>query len=176
MSDANQADANQTDADRTADSRTPPLDRVRHEMERWLDVARTTGERALETLGLVNSSRPALPAIDVVELESEVVVLVDLPGVSAESVQLSLVGNMLTVKASRNGMDLPEKTRRHVFERTSTCFERSFPLPAAVEVDDVRAETRDGVLTVTLRKSAAPPSRSIPVARAGGGSKPVDTM
>ena len=178
MSDANQSEANQgqADADRTADSRTPPLDRVRHEMERWLEVARTTGERALETLGLVNSSRPALPAIDVVELESEVVVLVDLPGVSAESVQLSLVGNMLTIKASRSGMDFPEKTRRHVFERVSTCFERSVPLPAAVEPEDVRAETRDGVLTVTLHKSVAPPSRSIPVARAPGGSKPVDTM
>jgi HSP20 family protein len=143
-------------------------------MERWLDVARTTGERALETLGLVNPGRPAIPAIDVVELNAEIVVLVDLPGVAAESVQLSLVGNMLTVKASRGGMDFPETTRRHVFERTGTSFERAVPLPAAVDLEDVRAETRDGVLTVTLRKSVASTPRSIPVARAAGGSKPAD--
>ena len=170
------SDANPSGADRTSDNPTPPLDRVRHEMERWLDVARTTGERAMETLGLVNTGRPSIPAIDVVELESEVVVLVDLPGVAAESVQLSLVGNMLTVKASRSGMDFPETTRRHVFERTSTSLERAVPLPAAVDPDDVRAETRDGVLTVTLHKSVASTTRSIPVARAAGGSRPVDTI
>jgi len=144
---------------------TPPLDRVRQEMERWLEVARTTGEKALETLGLGQPSRPLVPGVDVVELESEIVVLVDLPGVSAEFVNLSLVGNMLTVKASRNGMEFPETVRRHVFERTSTTFERAIPLPAAVDVEGIRAETRDGVLTVTLRKAIATPGRSIPVTR-----------
>ncbi|MBS0202784.1 MAG: Hsp20/alpha crystallin family protein [Planctomycetes bacterium] len=160
--------------DRSSDG-MPPLDRVRQEMERWLDVARTTGERALESLGLVAGGRPAEPAIDVVELDSEVVVLVDLPGVSAEAVQLSLVGNMLTVKAARSGCDFPESTRRHVFERTVTEFERAIPLPAAVDLDEIRAETRDGLLTVTIRKLSAT-GRSIPVARAGGASKPADTI
>lgn len=152
----------------TPESPTPPLDRVRQEMERWMEVARTTGERALETLGLSGSGRPAPPAIDVVELHSEIVVFVDLPGVSAECVHLSLAGNMLTVKASRSGMDFPEKIHRHIFERTCTQFERSIPLPAAVDVDHIRAETRDGLLTVTLQKVTAAPGRSIPVTRAGG--------
>lgn len=150
---------------------TPPLDRVRQEMERWLDVARTTGERAMETLGLIGAGRPAPPAIDVVELNSEIVVFVDLPGVSAECVHLSLVGNMLTVKASRSGMDFPEKIHRHIFERTCTQFERSIPLPASVDAEHIRAETRDGLLSVTLRKAAATPGRSIPVNRPAGTAK-----
>lgn len=158
-----------------AEGGTPPLDRVRQEMERWLDVARTTGERALETLGLVGSGRPSLPAIDVVELTSEIVVFVDLPGVSAECVHLSLVGNMLTVKASRSGMDFPEKIHRHIFERTCTQYERAIPLPATVDAEKIRAETRDGLLTVTLQKEAAAVGRSIPVTRAGG-AKPADSV
>ncbi len=154
----------------TPETPVPPMDRVRQEMERWMEVARTTGERALESLGLTGSGRPAPPAIDVVELGSEIVVFVDLPGVSAECVQLSLAGNLLTVKASRSGMDFPEKIHRHVFERTCTQYERAIPLPAAVDADQIRAETRDGLLTVTLRKVMAAPGRSIPVTR-GGNAK-----
>lgn len=167
MSDTNPADANQPTG-----SEMPPMDRVRQEMERWLEVARTTGERALETLGLTQSGRPAIPAIDVVELESEIVVLADLPGVAAEFVQLSLVGNMLVIKASRQGQDVPESARRHIFERTATQFERPIPLPAPVDPEDIRAETRDGLLTVTLRKSVASVGRSIPVVRAGNSKPP----
>ncbi len=153
---------------KSADGTTPPLDRVRQEMERWLEVARSTGEKALESLGLVGSGRPGQPSIDVVELDSEIVVLVDLPGVAAESVQLSLAGNMLTVKATRGGMDFPETTRRHIFERTVATYERAIPLPAAVDGDNVRAETRDGLLTVSLQKVVATTGRSIPVSRSGG--------
>jgi HSP20 family protein len=151
-------------------SSPPPLDRVRQEMERWLDVAKSTSERALETLGLVNPGRPSDPAIDVVELEAEIAVLVDLPGVPAEAVELSLVGNMLTIKAARQGPSLPATARRLVCERTATHFERAIPLPAAVDPEGIRAETRDGLLTVSLRKTVPTAGRSIPVVR---GSAPV---
>lgn len=164
------SDAHPDESKGTSDKGPLPMDRVRHEMERWLEVARSTGERALETLGVVTAGRPTSPAMDVIELETEVVVLVDLPGVAAEHVYLSLVGNVLTIKASRQGLDVPESTRRHVFERTSTQFERTIALPAAVDPDGVRAETRDGLLTVTVQKPAPSPGRSIPVVRGVGGS------
>jgi HSP20 family protein len=152
---------------RTCDKGQPPMDRIRNEMERWLDVARTTGERALETLGLAGAGRASHPAIDVIELDTEVVVMVDLPGVAAENVHLSLVGNMLSIKAFRHGMAVPETAKRHVFERMSAQYERSVPLPAVVDPDAVHAETRDGLLTVTLKKPAATAGRSIPVTRGG---------
>lgn len=169
------SDAKQDDSSRSSGGTVPPMDRVKQEMERWLEVARSTGERALETLGLVSSGRPASPPIDVVEHDTEIVVLVDLPGVSVESVHLSLVGNMLTVKASRSVLNYPETSRRHVFERTATAYERAIPLPAAVDMEGIRAETRDGLLSVTLRKPVSSTPRSIPISRAAG-SKPVDTI
>lgn len=158
-------DANPQESPHSSGSGSPPIDRVRQEMERWLEVARTTGERALETLGLVNAGRPTQPAIDVLELETEVMVLVDLPGVAAEAVQLSLVGNMLTVTGTRTMTDVPVSTQHHVSERASLKFERSIPLPAAVDADAIRAETRDGVLTVKMQKAKSAASRSIPVGR-----------
>lgn len=161
------SDTSASDTNLPSGSEVPPMDRVRQEMERWLEVARTTGERALETLGLSQFGRPTIPAVDVIELDAEIIVLADLPGVAAEFVQLSLVGNMLVIKAARQGLDVPESARRHIFERTATQFERPIPLPAPVDPDDIRAETRDGLLTVTLRKMVASVGRSIPVVRAG---------
>ena len=169
------------ETDRTADKVPPPLERVRHEMDRWIDAAKSTGERALETLGLLGSGRPSMPAIDIIELAEEVVVLIDLPGVSSEAVELSLTGNMLTVKATRAGNEFPEAAtpRLHLTERASVRFERSIPLPVAVNADAIRAESRDGLLTVSLLKVIAAPSRSIPVARsthvAHGGAEPKET-
>jgi len=162
------SETNATSSKESSDKASPPLDRVRQEMERWLEVARSTGERALESLGVVASGRLSQPAIDIVELDHEIVLQVDLPGVAAEHVNLSLVGNMLTVKAARQGLDFPESIRRHVFERTSTQFERAIPLPVPVDPDGIRAETRDGLLTVTLKKPALSPGRSIPVVRSTG--------
>ncbi len=157
------------ETDRPADKVPPPLERVRHEMDRWIDAAKSTGERALETLGLLGSGRLSMPAIDIIELPAEVVVLIDLPGVSAEAVELALTGNMLTVTATRAGHGFPDEAhpRIHLTERANVRFERSIPLPVAVNADAIRAETRDGLLTVSLLKAIASPSRTIPVARVG---------
>lgn len=143
----------------------PPVERVRQEVDRWLDAVRTTGERALETLGLTGANKPTTPAVDVVELPHEIIVQIDLPGVAAETVDLSLAGNMLTVAASRLRPDFPDGTQFHLRERAIGRFHRTIALPASVNEDAIRAETRDGQLTVTLKKTVPTPGRSIPVAR-----------
>ena len=149
----------------------PPVERVRQEVDRWLDAVRTTGERAMETLGLAGANRPATPDVDLIELPEVILVQIELPGVSADAVELSIVGNMLTVAANRNRPDVSTDARFHLRERIFTRYQRSIPLPAAVNDDAIRAETRDGLLTVTLRKSTPTAARSIPVAH---GSGPVE--
>ena len=149
-------------------SGVPPVERVRQEVDRWLDAVRTTGERALETLGLTGTNRPSLPAADIVELPCEIIIQIDLPAVSADNVELSIVGNMLTVSASRDCCDFPAEARFHLRERVVGRFLRSIPLPAAVCDDGVKAETRNGMLTVTLRKSVPTTGRSIPVSQGSG--------
>lgn len=152
----------------TDETPIPPVERMRQEVDRWLDVFRSTGERTLESLGLSSLSRPAPPPVDVIELPTEIIVQIDLPGVSAESVELSLVGNMLSVAATRVAREFPNEARVHVRERACGRFQRSVPLPAAVDDEAIRAETKDGLLTVTLRRAVPAPGRSIPVTRGNG--------
>lgn len=146
-------------------STIPPVDRVRQEVDRWLDAVRTTGERAMETLGLTGANRPTTPPVDVIELSNDIVVQIDLPGVAAETVDLSLAGNVLTITASRLRPDFPDEARFHLRERVVGKFHRTVPLPASVNEDAIRAEARDGQLTVTLKKTVPTPGRSIPVTR-----------
>lgn len=141
----------------------PPVERVKQEVDRWLDVVRSTGERALETLGLTPGNRTSTPCVDVIELSHEIIVTVDLPGIAADCVELNIVGNMLTVSGSRLRPEYAEEPRVHMRERTVGRIQRSIPLSAAVQDEGVRAKMHDGVLTVTLKKVAPTPSRSIPV-------------
>lgn len=146
----------------------PPVERVRQEVDRWLEAVRSTGERTLETLGLTGVNRPSMPPVDVIELPEEVIVQIDLPGVPAESVELSLVGNMLSIAATRIHPERSADARIHLQERSMGRYQRAIPLPAAVNDDAIRAETRDGLLTVTLRKAVPTQGRSIPVSRGNG--------
>ena len=149
-------------------SSIPPVERMRQEVDRWLEAFRSTGERTLETLGLAGLNRPATPPVDVIELPEEILVQVDLPGISAETVELSLVGNMLTVAATRVAPPFSSDAQFHLHERPIGRYQRSIPLPTAVNDDAIRAETKDGLLTVTLRKAVASIGRSIPVSRGNG--------
>ncbi len=141
----------------------PPVERVRQEVDRWLEAVRNTGERAMETLGLTGANRPVTPAVDIVELPDEILIQIDLPGIAAEAVDLSLVGNMLTLVATRVRQEFPDAVRAPLRERFVGRYQRSIPLPAPVNDDAIRAETRDGLLTITLKKSTPTQGRSIPV-------------
>ena len=86
----------------------PPVDRMRQEVDRWLEAVRSTGERAMESLGLGGArNRSIIPPVDVTELPEEVVVQIDLPGISAELVELTIVGNMLSVSANAPSHNFP---------------------------------------------------------------------
>jgi len=151
------------------------FDRVRQEMDRWLETMRITGERALDAVGLASESRPLPPHCDIVETETDLHVLVDLPGVPADAVDLSLTGQNLTLKARRSPPPLlGEGAKWHLRERMILSYERTLPLPASVEMDSVRAVVRDGLLQIVLRKTPQPPARSIPITRETATETPAD--
>ncbi len=145
-----------------------PLDRVRQELDRWLETARTTSERALDAVGLTSETRPATPAIDVLETETDVHVFADLPGVAVDGVDLALQGPLLLIKAHRSAPAvMTEATKPLLRERIALLYERSVPLPMPIDAESVRAVVRDGLLHVTLRKRPEIQARPIPVQRGG---------
>ena len=107
-----------------------------------------------------------LPACDVFESQNELKVVLELAGVRPEDVQITLENNTLNVSGEKR-QDAEEKTQRvHRYERTYGRFERSFLLPATVDVDQIDARYSDGVLTIVMPKVEKARPRQIEV-RAG---------
>ncbi len=83
---------------------------------------------------------------------SDLVVTIDLPGVSKKDVELTISGDNIFIRATRT-LSPPEGYTAHRRERSSFKFEQAFQLPVAVESKTAVANLHDGVLTVTLPKS-----------------------
>lgn len=138
------------------------VERMRQEVERWMDVARTAGERTLEAIGLTPILRSSLPAVDVLETPTAVEVWVEVPGLATDSVQLTATETQLTVKLLRPERVDPEG-KFHLRERSLCACERTILLPSSVNPDQTKAELRDGLLHVTLGKHGTPEPRTVPV-------------
>ncbi len=139
------------------------VDRLKQEFDRWLDVAMEQGGRALDAFGFRGMSSGFCPAIDVEETTEDVRVTIDVPGVDPMNIDLTLQGNMLTVKGMRPSHDLVSDADVHLSERAKGGFQRSIPMPAPVDADAVSAETKNGVLSITLPKTAQARPRTIHV-------------
>ena len=104
-----------------------------------------------------------VPSLDVSETESSVEAKLDLPGVKADEIEIQLNGNVVTVSGEHRDESEEKGKTFHRVERRTGSFSRSFALPCAVEEDEVAAEFRDGVLTITLPKTESAKTRKIQV-------------
>lgn len=154
-------------AESTHDS---PSDKLRDVVAGWIDMVATQGERAIDAVGLRFPGKPWVPSADVVEGDEQVVVRIDLPGVDPDKIEILLAGNMLTVKGDSPAAPPLKGETRHRHERPTGPFSRSLPLPVAVDPEKVSAETKNGVLTVTLAKEESVKPRQIPIGVKSGGS------
>ncbi len=92
------------------------------------------------------------PAVDVIETEGAVLILVSLPGVAAEAVEAALEGDSVLVSGRRT---LPPELQTAVIHRLELPmgrFERRIPIPPG-RYDGVRRDTRDGCLLISLHKA-----------------------
>lgn len=104
------------------------------------------------------------PAAELAEQDDEFVLTAELPGVAREDIEIDVGANVLTLRAKKEAKR-EEKDRRYMLcERSYGEFQRSFTLPRSVEPDAIRADLRDGVLTVHLPKVAEARGRKIEIA------------
>jgi HSP20 family protein len=108
------------------------------------------------------------PPVNLYELDQEYLLVVELPGISAEDLELTVAGGVLTLKGERREPEgVPEdRFRRH--ERVRGAWQRSLSIPERIEEERVMAEFNDGMLKIHLPKLAAVKPRQIPVI---GGSE-----
>jgi HSP20 family protein len=104
------------------------------------------------------------PPLDVEETDKEVMVRAEIPGVSADDLQLAISGNALVISGEKKESTTKRPKKGYVYqERRYGSFRREVPLPSAVDADDVQAEYKDGVLHVRLKKSQEVLPKRIPV-------------
>ncbi len=105
------------------------------------------------------------PPVDIFEnAQQEIVMKAELPGLSREDIDLRVENNTLTLRGERKRDGEVKQEQFHRVERSYGAFSRSFALPTRIDTDKVRAEFRDGVLTVSLPVKAEAKPRQIEVA------------
>jgi HSP20 family protein len=107
----------------------------------------------------VSSRGSWLPPVDIYETpDRQVVLKAELPGLKREDIDLTVENTTLTIRGERKRDEGIADERYHRVERAYGSFTRSFTLPATIDGARVRADYRDGVLTVTLptREEARP--------------------
>jgi HSP20 family protein len=117
----------------------------------------------LPTMRPVEATYDFLPPTDIVEREREYLVKIDLPDVRKEDVRVTCEAGMLTVKGERKVEKEVKDEKVHRTERFYGTFERAFGLPDDVDAALIRAESKDGVLTLTLPKVAMPKSKPVAI-------------
>ncbi|HYO89038.1 MAG TPA: Hsp20/alpha crystallin family protein [Candidatus Limnocylindrales bacterium] len=110
--------------------------------------------------------------VDVYETDSAYTVVASLPGVKADALTISMHDGVLTIAGELVKAVLPEDARALVVERGAGKFSRSLRLPEVVEVAQIEAVLTDGVLTLSLPKTAEAQPRMIPVRQAETHSSP----
>jgi HSP20 family protein len=107
------------------------------------------------------------PAVDVVEHENAFELRVELPGVKAEEIDISVDGNTLTLRGERNYSDEQRKKDGYYrLERRYGRFQRMFTLPQTVDSTAIAADLSNGVLTLKLPKQELAKPRKIAVSGA----------
>lgn len=120
------------------------MERLRREMDRLLTATPSWS-------GL--SGAPCYPAMNVWTNEDGAVVTAELPGFAPEAIDISVVGNTLTVSGERQPEEVGEGGSYHRRERSCGRFNRSFQLPFEVDASKVDASLENGVLNVTLPRA-----------------------
>jgi HSP20 family protein len=139
-------------------------------MTRWepfRDLARIQDEmsRLFDDRGLRGNGESVgwTPACDIFEDEDALQLRFELAGVDPKDVDVRFENGVLTVKGERKLEREDKRENYHRVERSYGTFTRAFSLPSTVNAEGIKAETKNGVLTVTLPKRAEAKARAIQV-------------
>jgi HSP20 family protein len=94
------------------------------------------------------------PAVDIYETENELVLKADVPDVNEKDIDIRVENNTLTVRGQRNFSQEVKEDNYLRIERTYGSFSRSFGLPSSVNTEAIKADYKNGVLTVEMPKRA----------------------
>jgi len=103
------------------------------------------------------------PPMNVYSNKDGIMVTAEVPGLSAEDIEISVVGETLTISGSRNPVTVGDEFSYHRQERTSGEFTRTVELPHTVDPEKVDARMSNGILNIFMPRVEADKPRKITV-------------
>lgn len=102
------------------------------------------------------------PLCDIYETDKTIVIKMEIPEVKKEDISVTFDNNVLTIKGERKAEERSGQSY-HRFERSYGQFLRSFTLPPFVDTKNISADSREGMLLVTLPKVEEAKAKQIEV-------------
>lgn len=93
------------------------------------------------------------PSVDVLEKEKKYLVKVDLPGVDPKDIDITAEDGMLTIRGERHDEKMEDKKGQRLTETSYGSFYRSFSLPNGIGIDDIKANSKNGVIEIEIPKA-----------------------
>ncbi len=113
------------------------------------------------------NGRPWVPPVDIKETENELIFKADVPDIEMKDIDLRLENGTLTLRGERRFEGKSGGSNKeggwHRVERSYGTFERVFSLPDTVDVEKVKADYKNGTLTITLPKKEVAKPRQVKI-------------
>lgn len=119
----------------------------------WREVGRLQQEMNQLMDNFRPATRSGFPALNVWANQDHAMVTAELPGVNPDDLDISVVGETLTLSGKRTLPEPGEDITWHRHERWHGEFSRSMELPFSIDVDNVDATFKNGVLSITLPRA-----------------------
>lgn len=137
-----------------------PLTQLHQEIDRIFDNAfrgfRLPSFEFDNTLSGVNQDVFLKPNVDIEASDKEYAITVEVPGVEEDNIKLELADNTLTIKGEKKQESKKKEKDVYRVERSYGSFQRVLSLPEDADQDNIDAQFKNGVLTITLpRKQVA---------------------
>ncbi len=131
---------------------------LHNEISRVLDFPmQARGEGATTNAGMM------FPPVDVVMEKDNVLVRAEVPGMTKDNLDISLNGDILTIKGEKHQEKESKEKNIYRSERVYGSFQRSFVLPSAVNAEKISAAYNNGVLEITLPKKEEEKGKQIQI-------------
>ena len=102
------------------------------------------------------------PAVDIMEKDGNLQMMVSLPGLNEKDIELKIEGQVLTVKGERKSLE-PDGYTYHQQESYLGMCSRSFTLPDSIDLNNIKADYKNGILTIMVPQKPEVKPRTIKV-------------
>jgi HSP20 family protein len=136
----------------------------------WQDQVNRIFEGALAGRSEGSAMTAWAPSVDIYETENELVLKADLPDINEKDLDVRVENNMLTIRGERKFEQKVKEENYLRIERTYGSFSRSFSLPNTVSPEAIKAEYKNGVLTVEMPKRAESKPKQVKINVSNNGN------